>query len=56
MWPNLQKTAELVRFTEKILNGKLQFCAVALNGTTICIQWKVSKNGSISNMVFKHGI
>ena len=24
MWPNPQKTADLVTFTEKILNGKLQ--------------------------------
>ena len=30
MWPNPQKTADLVRFTEEILNGKLHFllCAV----------------------------
>ena len=27
MWLNLQETANLVTFTEKILNGKL-FCAV----------------------------
>ena len=25
MWPNLQKTAELVTFTEEIFNGKLHF-------------------------------
>ena len=25
MWPNLQKTADLVTFTEEILNGKLHF-------------------------------
>ena len=29
MWPNMQKTADLVTFTEEILNGKL-FCAVML--------------------------
>ena len=28
MWPNLQKTAYLVTFTEEILNGKLHLCAV----------------------------
>ena len=29
MWPNLQETADLVTFTEEILNGKLHFlCAV----------------------------
>ena len=25
MWPNLQQTADLVTFTEEILNGKLHF-------------------------------
>ena len=25
MWPNPQETADLVTFTEEILNGKLQF-------------------------------
>ena len=25
MWPNPQKTADLVRFTGEILNGKLHF-------------------------------
>ena len=25
MWPNPQETADLVAFTEKILNGKLHF-------------------------------
>ena len=25
MWPNLQETADLVTFTEEILNGKLHF-------------------------------
>ena len=29
MWPNPQFPADLVKFTEKILNGKLHFCAVA---------------------------
>ena len=28
MWPNPQFPADLVTFTEKILNGKLHFCAV----------------------------
>ena len=27
MWPNTQETADLVTFTEEILNGKLLFCA-----------------------------
>ena len=30
MWPNLQETADLITFTEEILNGKLHFCAVVL--------------------------
>ena len=25
MWPNPQETADLVKFTEEILNGKLHF-------------------------------
>ena len=33
MWPNPQETADLVKFTEEILNGKLPFlsseCKVA---------------------------
>ena len=28
MWPNSQFSADLVTFTEEILNGKLLFCAV----------------------------
>ena len=31
MWPNPQVSADLIRFTEEILNGKLQFCAVRRN-------------------------
>ena len=31
MWPNLQKTAELVTFTEEIFDGKLKFlCSESL--------------------------
>ena len=28
MWPNPQETADLVTFTEQIINGKLYFFAV----------------------------
>ena len=28
MWPNPQETTDLVTFTEEVLNGKLNFCAV----------------------------
>ena len=32
MWPNRQETADLVTFTEEILNGKLHFlCSVRSN-------------------------
>ena len=37
MWPNTQETADLVTFTEEILNGKLNFsCSVSSN---ICSIW-----------------
>ena len=29
MWPNPQETADLVTFTEEILNGNLTFCVVS---------------------------
>ena len=33
MWPNTQETADLVTFTEEMLNGKLYFlCSVSLQG------------------------
>ena len=36
MWPNPQETADLVTFTEEILNGKLHFlCAVFIDSTII---------------------
>ena len=28
MWPNSQETADLVTFTEEIINGNFIFCAV----------------------------
>ena len=35
MWPNPQVTADLVTFTEEILNGKLHFlCSVSINDVT----------------------
>ena len=34
MWPNPQETADLVTFTEEILNGKLHFlCSVICNNS-----------------------
>ena len=35
MWPNPQETADLVTFTEEILNEKLHFCAVHLKEFTL---------------------
>ena len=35
MWPNSQETADLVKFTEEILNGKFHFCAVVEKGETV---------------------
>ena len=41
MWQNPQEAADLVTFTEEILNGKLHF---------LCIEWNISKkdNGKLS--------
>ena len=36
MWPNLQFPADLVTFTEEILNEKLHFCAVLVKTTAKC--------------------
>ena len=36
MWPNPQETADLVKFTEEILNGKLHFLCSA--GTLISMK------------------
>ena len=45
MWPNPQETAALVTFTEEILNGKLDFCAVYKTGT-------LARNGLIKPLVY----
>ena len=42
MWPNPQKNAELVTFTEEILNGKLHF--VYSDGNTTIIGTKNERN------------
>ena len=46
MRSNLQETADLVAFTEEILNGKLHFCAVIMKEWGDCkekllplVQW-----------------
>ena len=46
MWPNPQETAELITFTEDILNGKLHFlCSafdegIAIIGEESYTEWK----------------
>ena len=45
MWPNPQETADLVAFTEEILNGKLHFLcsessAAAVRGEIIACLWQ----------------
>ena len=37
MWPNTKFPADLVTFTEEILNGKLHFCAVKSAGITAAL-------------------
>ena len=34
MWPNPQETADLVKFTEEILNGKLHFLCGDISDTS----------------------
>ena len=48
MWPNPQETADLVTFTEEILNGKLHFS---------CNVWKglCSRMGTVGKDGFSHG-
>ena len=46
MWPNPQFAGDVVTFTEKILNGKLHFCAMGDNFLS-----KTSKN--FKNWLFK---
>ena len=36
MWPNPQETADLVTFTEEIINGKLHFLCSVIKLTKIC--------------------
>ena len=42
MWPNQQETADLVKFTEKILNGKLHFLCCVF--TVILIEVNVTRS------------
>ena len=43
MWPNPQKTTDLVTFTEEILNGKFIFCAVKSMGVWDRVYLKYTK-------------
>ena len=54
MWPNPQEIADLVKFTEEILNRKLHFYAALLNkylaeNLIFCVVTKV-----ITSFMFKH--
>ena len=48
MWPNPQETAELVTFTEEILNGKVYFLCSAKGLLNRC-------NGANAAFTFKEG-
>ena len=47
MWPNLQFHADLVTFTEEILNGKLHFCAVLWTGYQMILLETLQSNFAI---------
>ena len=46
MWPNPQETADLVTFTEEILNGKLHFLC---SGTPESASGQLQNNGQWQN-------
>ena len=46
MWPNPQETADLVTFTEKILNGKLHFLCSGNNYLPDSVE-----TSSLSNLI-----
>ena len=41
MWPNLQETADVVTFTEEILNGNFIFCAMKTEHIPESTVWSV---------------
>ena len=51
MWPNLQETADLVTFTEEILNGKPYFLGSGFSGEWLnyCKRFY----GKVQNIVLK---
>ena len=54
MWPNPQKTADLVTFTEEILNGKLHFLGSVNTVETklsLTVIKKYSRENSIAKLV-----
>ena len=57
MWPNPQKTVDLVTFTEEILNGKLLFLSngISSNQSLIFLSkkyWRIVKVRSIHPELF----
>ena len=61
MWPNPQFSADLVTFTEEIINGKPHFCAVIFDISqkvwrTIKVSWVLFKqHRSDTPLVAAHG-
>ena len=58
MWPNPQETADLVTFTEEILNGKLHFSAgfgfIEIEGDIAKKYFKtISSFSQVSNLCFQ---
>ena len=51
MWPNPQETADLVTFTEEVLNGKLYF----LSSKDHVTLWKLYNSLSAKAIVTKFG-
>ena len=54
MWPNPQETADLVTFTEEILNGKLHFsCSVLEISAFLKIAAQAFRAGDFLNIFFR---
>ena len=52
MWPNRQETADLVTFTEQVLNGELHFCAVNPYAISFLLKSKTSNSDLFINFLF----
>ena len=57
MWPNPQETADLVVFTEEILNGKLQFLCYGARDISVntgCLRYSIQTSEQIENAQSLH--